>query len=43
MYQAVFSGAPARIAWSAASKSSRKLNAAIPMQTRLKMIAIGLP
>ena len=43
MPQAAFSGAPARIIWSAASKSSRKLNAARPMQTSEKMIASGPP
>ena len=43
MPQAAFSGAPARIIWSAASKSSRKLNAARPMHTSEKMMAIGPP
>ena len=43
MPHAAFSGAPARIIWSAASKSSRKLNAARPMHTSEKMIAIGPP
>ena len=43
MPHAAFSGAPARIIWSAASKSIRKLNAAMPMHTSEKMIAIGPP
>ncbi len=43
MPHAAFSGAPARIAWSARSKSSRKLNAAMPMQTIEKRYAIGPP
>ena len=41
--QAAFSGAPARIIWSAESKSSRKLKAAMPMQTSEKMIASDQP
>ncbi|SLI14510.1 Uncharacterised protein [Mycobacteroides abscessus subsp. abscessus] len=41
--QAAFSGACARISWSAASKSSRKLNAAMAMQTRLNTMASAPP
>ena len=43
MYQANVAGAPPRMALSAWSKSSSRLNAATPMMTRLKMIASGPP
>ena len=43
MPHAAFSGAPARIVWSAASKSRRKKNAARPIITSEKTIASGPP